>query len=66
MDTWKNYGPWFPTAELRWALNGELEQVWRRNFELAYAGGIVMGGNGFETEWRSVHDSDEQSVKTGE
>ena len=52
-ETWKNYGPWHPTAELRWR-SGKLEQVWRRNYEEAYCGGIVMGDNGAETEWRVV------------
>lgn len=53
MKTWKAYGDWYPTASLRW-VNGKLEQVWRRNFEERYAGGVVMGGNGFEKEWRDV------------
>lgn len=54
IETWKNYGSWHPTASLRWDEHGNLEQIWRRKFELAYGGGVVMGGNGFEEEWRVV------------
>jgi hypothetical protein len=54
VDTWKAYGEWYPTAILRWGHHGKLEQVWRRNFELRHPSGVVMGGNGFEDEWRDV------------
>lgn len=51
---WKDYGEWYPTAQMRWGQRGNLEQVWRRNFEEHHPGGTVMGGNGFEEEWRDV------------
>lgn len=58
LETWKRYGDWYPTAHLRWDKSGQLEQMWRRNFEEAYAGGVVMGGGGSEKEWRIVPHSD--------
>ena len=52
IETWKAYGEWFPTAHLRLDRNDRIEQKWRRNFELCHPGGVVMGGNGHEEEWR--------------
>lgn len=59
METWKDYGSWFPTSYLRWN-NGKLEQVWRRFYEDRHDGGIVMGGGGHEDEWREVPSVDQQ------
>jgi hypothetical protein len=59
--TWKSYGSWHPTAQLRWR-SGKLEQVWRRNFEERHGGGVVMGGGGHEDEWREVPCHDEQNT----
>lgn len=54
-ETWKHYGPWYPTAHLRWGQSGKLEQIWRRNFEERHADGVVMGVEaGHEAEWREV------------
>lgn len=52
-EIWKHYGPWYPTAEMRWR-DGKLEQVWERNYEERHPGGVVMGGGGSEREWREV------------
>jgi hypothetical protein len=57
IETWKSYGPWYPTAQLRWRA-GQLEQVWRRNFETRHPGGVVMNGDGFDEEWRDVPNAD--------
>ena len=54
IETWKDYGNWFPTAYLRWGESGKLEQTWRRMYETRHAGGIVMGGHGMEEEWRDI------------
>jgi hypothetical protein len=54
IETWKAYGEWYPTARLRWTENGQLQQTWRRDYERRWGGGVVMGGNGFEEEWRDV------------
>lgn len=62
-NTWKEYERWYPTAQLRWR-DGRLEQVWRRNYELRHPGGVVMGGNGYEEEWRDVPSADGQSQAT--
>lgn len=53
-ETWKHYGEWCPTASLRWSKHGKLEQIWKRVFEECYKGGVVLGGGGFEKEWREV------------
>ena len=52
-ETWKHFGEWYPTANLRWN-DGKLEQIWKRNYEERHPGGVVMGGGGFEKEWREV------------
>jgi len=50
---------------MRWGQSGKLEQVWRRNFERRWGGGVVMGGNGFEEEWREVPYANEQKTTEG-
>jgi len=64
-ETWKAFGDWYPTAHMRWGQSGKLEQVWRRNFERRWGGGVVMGGNGFEEEWREVPYANEQKTTEG-
>lgn len=58
-ETWKSYSRWYPTAHMRWR-RGRLEQVWMRDYETRWGGGVVMGGNGREEEWREVPTDDEQ------
>jgi hypothetical protein len=52
LEYWRDYGPWYPTAELRWRSN-KLEQVFRRSYELVQPSGNVMD-KGEEEEWREV------------